>query len=412
MSQTQASPASILFVGGGLAAQSALKALRDGGYTGTLAVIDPEGTPYDRPPLSKDYLLGTKTADELALAAEGWHAEHDVQIITGTAEHVALGEDEADPVKVTLADGSVHQADAVVFAAGGRARPLPIPGGEHAKVLRTKADADDLRATLQRLEAPRLVIIGAGLIGAEVASSALALGATVELVDPLDPPLVPAVGEELAEKLHAMHGAAGIGVHAGLTTEIKQTEDGLAVHLNDGTELSADVVLAGIGIIPNTALAEEAGLEVDNGIIVDDHQRTSHHQAYAIGDVCRKRLEHGVLANRTEHWEAAMNDGANVAATLLGQDLPKHSAPWFWSDRHGVHVEGVGSMTADGTTVLRELADGVIAFRVDADNVLVGAAAIDGGIGVRAARRMIDKAKEVDPAQLADPSVDLRKLSR
>ncbi|MFC0582402.1 NAD(P)/FAD-dependent oxidoreductase [Micrococcoides hystricis] len=412
MTQPHVNPASILFIGGGLSAQTALKALRDGGYTGALAVIDPEGTPYDRPPLSKDYLLGTKSAEELALAAEGWHAEHDVDVITGTAEHVDFGHDEADPVTVTLTDGSTQQAEAVVFSAGGRARPLPIPGGEHAKVLRTKADADELRTLIQEAENSRLVIIGAGLIGAETASSALSLGATVALVDPLDPPLVPAVGQELAEKLHAMHATKGIDVYAGLTHEITEAEDGLVVHLADGTQLPADIVLAGIGIIPNTALAEEAGLEVENGIIVDEHQRTSHAQAFAIGDVCRKRNAVGELANRTEHWEAAMNDGANVAATLLGQDLPKHSAPWFWSDRHGVHVEGVGSMTAEGTTVLRESDDATIAFRLNEDNVLIGATAVDGGIAVRAARRLIDKGKQVDPAQLADPSVDLRKLAR
>lgn len=426
MTDTTATPNSILFVGGGLGTQSALKALRDGGYTGKLTVVDPEGEPYDRPPLSKDYLLGTKDVAGLALAPANWYADNQVAIVTGTATALTTG-DIDHPATVTLADGDVLSADAVVIATGGRARPLPIPGGENAMVLRTKGDADALREALKaKTGGANLVVIGAGLIGAETAAAAQELGARVALVEPLDPPLVPAVGEEIARILHDMHTEKGIEVHTGLTSAIEvnsldEIDDGehtpFTVVLADGTRLPADVVLAGIGIIPNVEIAAEAGLEIDNGIVVDERQRTSAPRIYAIGDVSRTRGDDSEMRPRAEHWEAASNTGLNVAAALLGQDKPKHSASWFWSDRHGVHVEGVGSMTAPGTTVLRVIDDKLggkpaIAFRLDEENTVIGCAAIDGGIAVRAARRMIDNGKQVDPAQLADPTVDLRKLAR
>lgn len=414
---TTGTPASVIFVGGGFSTQSALKALRDGGYTGELTLVDPEGAPYDRPPLSKDYLLGKQSAEEISLAPLQWYEENNITIVTGTATGLHPGDAEHQAT-VELADGKILSADAVVLATGGKPRPLPIEGGDKAMVLRTKADADNLRAAITAKPGANLVVIGGGLIGAEAAASALELGANVALVEPLDPPLVPAVGEEIARILHDMHTEKGIDVHSGLSHTITEGDNGqLVVTLADGTALPADVVLAGIGIVPNVELAAHAGLEVEDGIVVDEGQRTSAPRIYAIGDVSRTRLANSDMLRRAEHWEAAANTGVTVAASILGNELPKHSAAWFWSDRHGVKVEGVGSMTVPGTTVTRVINDELggkpaIAFRLDEDNNLVGAAAINGGMAVKAARRMIDKGKQVDPAQLADPSVDLRKLAR
>lgn len=385
------------------------KELRGRGFAGAVTIIDPAGVPYDRPPLSKDYLLGMRDQAGIQLAARPWFKDQDITIITGTA--VAL---EPDAGTVVLEDGREITGDRVVLATGGTARRLPIPGGDLDSVLelRTREDADRLRAMLK--PGARLAIIGAGLIGAEVASSALPFGADVVLIDPQDPPLVPAVGHELANRLHAMHPERGVDVVTGAPVAITADDGGTHhIELSSGEIITADAVLVGIGIIPETRLAESAGLETDNGTIVDESQRTAHPKVYAVGDSSRIRRADGTLLRRAEHWEHAMNTGATAAAALLGQELPRHGASWFWSDRHGVHVEGVGSMVGDGTVIVREK-DGEpsVVFRLDPDGFLAGCAAVDGGIAVRAARRIIDRRIVVDPAALADPSVDLRKLAR
>ncbi|MCV9994832.1 FAD-dependent oxidoreductase [Paeniglutamicibacter sp. ZC-3] len=399
---------SVVIIGGGLSGFTAAKELRGRGFAGTLSIIDPEGLPYDRPPLSKDYLAGSKDAAGIALASATWYVENNVTVITGTA--TAL---DPDAGTATLDDGRVLVADRFVLATGGRARRLSIPGGDLPGVLelRTKNDADTLRGLL----APgvRLAIVGAGLIGAETASSARGFGAEVTLIDPVEIPLVPAIGEGLATRLHNMHAQHQVRTVTGIPEEITQGAEGYGILLSTGETIAADVVLVGIGIIAATELAEAAGLDTDNGVLVDERGATSHPRVYAVGDSARTRLDDGTLLRRAEHWEHAMNAGATAAAAILNQEPPVHGASWFWSDRHGVHVEGVGSMHGDGEHVVRML-DGVpiAAFRLDAEGLMLGAAAIDGGLTVRAARRIIDRNIKVDALALADPATELKKLAR
>ncbi|PQZ95039.1 assimilatory nitrite reductase subunit [Arthrobacter sp. MYb227] len=407
---------SILIIGGGLSGFTVAQNLRTRGYDGTLGIVDPDGIPYDRPPLSKAYLLGQKDAGGIALAPESWYTQHDVEIITGTARELLLAESkgpDAQGIGVRLTDDRELYADRIVLALGGQARTLPIEGGDldSVLVLRDRADADKLRSKLH--PGTHLAIIGAGLIGAEVASAALKLGATVSLIDPIDPPLIPAVGQELARKLHDMHTPAGITTVQGTPARISCAQGMHTVELVDGTLITAHEVLVGIGMVPNTSMAQVAGLETDHGIIVDEHQRTSDSHIYAVGDASRTRTTTGELLRRAEHWEYAMNTGATAAASLSNQELPQHGASWFWSDRHGVHVEGVGEMNAQGTTILRFIDDSpVAAFRLGEHGKLVGAAAIDGGLTIRAARRIIDRGIIVDPVALADPNIPLKKLAR
>ncbi|WP_461169960.1 NAD(P)/FAD-dependent oxidoreductase [Arthrobacter sp. Z1-15] len=399
---------SVIIAGGGMAGFATARELRSRGFTGQLTLIDPEGLPYDRPPLSKDYLLGTRTRDQILLAGEDWFRDRRIEVLAGRA--AALKPDEG---VVLLEDGRELAADRIVLATGAAARKLDVPGGDLEIVLelRNRADADKLRDVLR--PGVRLAIVGAGLIGAETASAALALGAEVTLVDPVDPPLVPAVGTTLARRLHRMHEERGIRVLTGIPAAITVQGQEHRLALADGAAVYADAVLVGIGVVPETGLAVSAGLDTDNGILVDEHQRTSHPKIYAVGDAARVRLPDGTLLRRAEHWEHARNTGITAGAALLGQELPNHGAPWFWSDRHGVHVEGVGSMAGEGRVVIRKK-EGLpaAAFRLDADGRLEGCAAIDGGFTVRAARRIIDRRIPVDPAQLADSAVDLRKLAR
>ncbi|APF41140.1 NAD(P)/FAD-dependent oxidoreductase [Neomicrococcus aestuarii] len=403
------SPQSVAIVGGGMGGFSTAHELRHRGYEGPITILDPFGAPYDRPPLSKDYFLQERSAEDIQLIKSEWYAEHNVTVLAEKAVSIHPNEG----VVVTEADTKVP-GEVIVLATGGVARKLHIPGNDLDTVLqlRTKEDADKLREAIAG--GKRLTIIGAGLIGAEVASSALKHGASVTLIDPSETPLVPAVGETLAKRLHAMHTEKGVTVVRGIPTEIFVDQDGTNVRTEDGETYAGDVVLVGIGIIPLTDLAEDAGLEEDNGTLVDEAQRTTHPNVYAVGDSSRTRLRDGTLLRRAEHWEHAMNTGKTAAAAILGQDLPVHSAPWFWSDRHGVHVEGVGAMwTEHGETVIREV-DGVpvAAFRLNENGELVGCAAIDDALAVRAARRIIDRKITVDPAQLADPTINLKKLAK
>lgn len=403
---------SVAIVGGGIGGFTTAQELRRGGFDGPITIIDPEGMPYDRPPLTKQYLAGNTSAEALRFVDEGWYRDAGVDLVQARAERVLPSE------RSVVLDGAARiQADSVVLATGGAPRVLDVPGacGPAVMSLRVRRDADRLRENLSNGEP--LVIVGAGLIGAEVASTAADRGVPVTLIDPASVPLVPAVGRALAERLQAMHDDAGVTTLTGSVTAIVE-HDGVATVTVDGlpggaTHVTARTVLVAIGIVPTTMLAVSAGLDIDGGVLVDRLQRTSNPAIYAVGDAARQRAADGTLLRRHEHWESAMNQGRTAAAALLGGDLPTHGAPWFWSDRYGVHVEAVGSMLAPGRDVLR-LVDGVpnTAFRVGDDDRLMGCAAIDQGPSVRAARRIIDRRIAVDEDQLADPTIPLKKLAK
>ncbi|MDO5727167.1 MAG: FAD-dependent oxidoreductase [Bowdeniella nasicola] len=407
-------PQSVLIIGGGISGFSCARELRQRGFSGTVQIIDPEGLPYDRPPLSKELLTGEFSEDDTLLAPPTWYEQNNVEVLTGRVDRI-----DPDSMTAVIDDGSTIHADAIVIATGGQARQLTIPGGDDPGLLtlRTKADAKRLREALK--PGVRVAIIGAGLIGAEVASTAVTCGCEVTLIDPAPVPLVPAVGAEIAEVLHEMHREKGIEVFTGLPTEIVHTGTDYAIDL-DGhhdTEgdhkIHVDLVIVAVGLEVYCPLAASAELDQEGGVLVDAGGRTTHQQIWAIGDIARERHADGSLARRHEHWESAANEGQAAAASILGQELPTFGSSWFWSDRHGVHVEGIGEMSAPGTTVVREV-DGKpqMAFRLTPQGTVIGAAAIDGGMAVRAARRIIDREKQVSAEDLANPAVNIKKLAR
>jgi 3-phenylpropionate/trans-cinnamate dioxygenase ferredoxin reductase subunit len=405
-------PASVLIAGGGMSGFQTASSLRELGYAGGITIVD-GGTeaPYDRPPLSKDYFLGKATLADLEFAKPEWYAENNVELVLGSR----VASLNASVGSITLENGQTLTADAVVLAFGGDARKLPLDNGTatNIHVLRTKSDADKLKTSLS--EGTRLLIIGAGLIGAETASSAKKLGATVTLIDPFEPPIQQIVGLDIANYMHEHHAQNDIRTIKGSISELIEDEHGqfVAGITDAGERLEFDQLLVGIGIIPNTQIAVDAGLEVDNGIVVDASHRTSAPKVFACGDVARTRRADGELIRRNEHWESARLSGEATARGILGHPEEDHDSHWFWSDREGIHLEVAGDMTAEADNVWRGTTadESFVLFRVNG-TTLVGAASINDSMAVRAARRIIESGTAVRAADLADPTVNLRKLTR
>lgn len=404
----------VLVVGGGIAGVSTVSTLRANGYDGEIVLVDEAAFPYDRPPLSKDYLSGRRDLGQIALQRPDWYHEQRVELVASTEATVLRVA--TDEVEVEVADGRGWSADHVVLATGGRAIVPAVPGIEDARrdgfvhAIRTDADADGLRKALR--PGADVLIVGGGLIGAEVASTARSLGADVVLVDAVDPPLGQAVGDDVAAWLHARHEDAGVEVLTTTLASVHEAGERVAVQLQgEPTVRVFDAVVVGVGMRPETALAEAAGLDVDGGVLVDDAQCTSRSPVLAVGDCARLRGE-----RRAEHWEAGLVDGRRAAATILRKPLPARPASWWWSDRYGHHVEGVGitRATDDVTTVVRRgtLGEGPSTDFVVRAGRLVGAVAIDEPKAIRVARRLIESGARVDPSVLGDPRADLRKMLR
>jgi 3-phenylpropionate/trans-cinnamate dioxygenase ferredoxin reductase component len=376
-----ASSCGVVIVGGGIAAVSTAAALRAGGFEGELTLIDACDFPHDRPPLSKDFLAGARNLEDIALQPESWYDKQSVRLIarsTVTALRPAEG-------GVELTSGLLLRADRVVLAMGGRAARPRIPGayGPSVHVLRSALDAVRLRDTLKR--GARVLVVGAGLIG---------LGCEVTLADPASPPLAAVLGGEVASWLHGIHAERGIK----LVTSGVPTLEGA----------DADAVVLGTGMVPLTALAGMDGIEADQGIVVDDGQVTSNPAVLAVGDCCRRRDE-----APAGHWEAAQADGQRAAASILGMPAPARTAPWFWTDRHGMHVEVTGHLGPETRTIVRgQFGEPPFAVFGVRDGKVASAVAVNDPTAARAARRLIDRGIAADPERLADPAADLRSLLR
>lgn len=403
-------PERVVVVGGGVAGVSTVTALRRLGHHGPLVLLEAGGPPHDRTPLSKGYLQGTTGEDDVRLYPGAWYAEHDVELRTG----VRADRLHPDRAVLDLGDGSELGYDALVLAQGATARALPVPGGTAALTLRTLDDARRLRPRLR--PGHHLVVVGAGLIGAEVSATAVGLGLRVGLVDPDPLPLAAAVGTTVARVLHADHARHGVEVLRAGVVELVAEGERTRVVLDDGRGVVADAVLSATGLRSSDDLARGAGLDVsaDGGALVDEAQRTSAPGVLAVGDGAARRRPDGTAAPAAGHWDAARLDGETAAAVLLGQDPPARPAPWFWTDRYGRHVEVVGEPTAGGAREVRrgEPGDGPFAVLAWRDGHLVGAVSVDEPRVARAARRLVERRTPVDADALADPAADLRALAR
>ncbi|MDO3401483.1 FAD-dependent oxidoreductase [Mycolicibacterium neoaurum] len=398
-------PRTIVTVGAGQTAAVAARNLRRHGFDGRILLIgDEPHPPYQRPPLSKEYLSGAETAESLWILPEKWRAANDVEVLTDTT--VAR----VDPATrtVELAGRTPIVADAVLFATGGSPRRLTVPGPRPDLVhyLRSLDDATRLVPHLQ--PGCRLAIIGAGFIGLELAATAATAGVAVTVLETAPIPLAAALGAEMGMLITALHRDNGVDVRTSASvTDLRTT--GNSVLIGSGTAAEEfDIAVIGIGITPNVASAAASGLDVDDGIVVDDAGRTAIPHVYAAGDVARRYSARAGCHVRVEHFDNASRQGVAVAGAMLGRDAVNDDPHWFWSDQFGRNIQSLG--TIRGAPVLRGDRDGLdfTAFYFDGP-VLCGALSIERGEDISIARELLGR--HVEPTALGDEDVDLWDLA-
>ena len=415
-----AKPGRVVVVGAGLAGAKTAQALREQGFGGSLTLVgDEPHPPYERPPLSKGYLQGKTQRDDVFVHPASWYAEHDVELRLGTpVAALRVAERAAE-----LADGTRLPYDRLVLATGSSPRPLQVPGADLDGVLylRRLDDSDRLRDVLAA-PGTRLAIIGGGWIGLEAAAAARAAGLEVTVLEALSLPLGRVLGPEVAPVFADLHRGHGVDLRTDVRIASLRGGPALrggaagrvaAVVLEDGSGVEADVVLAGVGITPNTRLAVEAKLAVDNGILVDEHLRTGADDVFAVGDVAN--AWHPVLRRRirVEHWANALNQPAVAAANVLGGDEVYARQPYFYTDQYDLGMEYTGYVEPGGydRVVFRGEADSLefIVFWLRQGRVLAGmnVNVWDVTDDILA---LIGADGPVDVARLADPSVPLQKV--
>ena len=402
----------VVIVGGGLAAAKTAEALRDEGYAGSIVLFAAEPhVPYERPPLSKGFLKGEQSADETIVLPESWYDEHDVELRLGT-EVTAV---DADAHEVEAADGSRTAYDKLVLATGASPRRSDLPGADLDGVLylRTLEDSERLREAFQ--QGRNVVLIGGGWIGLEAASAARDAGVNVTVLEMTAQPLLGVLGPKLGQSFADFHREHGVDLRTGVTVAaIEPAADGrraASVRLADGTTIPADIVLVGIGAVPNTQLATSAGLALDNGILVDAQGRSSNPDIFGVGDVANAETPALGQRVRVEHWANALDRPPSVAKGLLGKAGDFDKLPFFFSDQYDLGLEYSGRSGREDDLVVRGDLDGreYVAFWLDGDRVTAGmnVNVWDVQDDIQA---LIASHEPVDRDKLADPDVPLAQV--
>jgi len=404
--------ATVAIVGTGQAGFQAAASLRQDGFAGRIVLIGDEPvSPYQRPPLSKSYLAGDSGLDELWLRPGSFYAKQEIELLAGEA---VTAIDRAGR-RLQLASGVELRWDHLVLATGARYRPLAVPGAELDGVLplRTLADADVLRERLA--EAGEIVVVGAGFIGLEFASVAIARGAGVHIIEVTHHPMGRVVSAPISRFFTDAHRRWGAQISLGTgVSRILGTGGRVAgVETTDGRRLPADLVLICIGVIPNAELAGEAGLAVDNGIVVDPHLVTDDPAILAIGDCANFPTPFAVGRVRLESVQNAVDQGRSVAAHIAGHRAPYDKVPWFWSDQGDLKLQIAGITTGHDASVLRGNPESghfsVFCFRAGR---LIGVESVNQTADHVVARRLLAGDPVLTPEQAADESYDLRAHAR
>ncbi|PQZ92846.1 FAD-dependent oxidoreductase [Arthrobacter sp. MYb227] len=408
MSQTQR----VVVVGGGLAGVKTAEALRTSGFKGSICIVAAEDQlPYERPPLSKGYLMGKTEFSAQVVHPEEWFTENAVELRRKTRvtaiDRIAK--------RVELSDGTRLHYDTLVLATGSRPRRIPLLGAEAQGVhyLRTKNNADALRSVFG--EGKRVVFVGGGWIGLEVAAAARAAGCTVTILERLSLPLLPILGEEVAQVFADLHRSHGVDLHTAVDVKSIQTQDGVVtgVELGTGEVFPADAVVIAVGAIPSVELAQEAGLEVENGVLVDESLRSSDPSIFAVGDIANQ--QHPFLGRRlrVEHWATALNQPKTVAAAIMGEPASYTDLPYFFTDQYDLGMEYIGNAqpgSYDQVVLRGDLAKReFLAFWLSQGVVIAGMNVNIWDVS-ESIQKLIRSQKQVDLKKLADPSVALETL--
>ena len=398
-----------VIAGAGLAGAKAAETLRAEGFGGRLVLVGAEAErPYERPPLSKDYLRGEAERESVHVHADGFYAEHEIELRLGRTA-VRL---DAAARELALDDGERLAYDRLLLSTGAEPRRLTIPGNELDGVLylRSVEDSDALRARLDRGGA--VVVVGAGWIGAEVAASARQRGLDVTVVDPAAVPLERVLGAEVGAVYRDIHADHGVRMRLG--TGVEAFEGATAVErvrTTDGRTLACDFVVVGVGVQPRTRLAAEAGLAVENGILVDEHLQSSVSGVFAAGDVAN--AHHPLYGERVrvEHWANALHQGPVAARNMLGGSDAYDAVPYFFSDQYDVGMEYAGYARTWDRVVFRgdPASRAFVAFWLVGERVVAGM-----NVGVwdvtDQIQRLIRERVAVEDRRLADPELPLEDL--
>jgi 3-phenylpropionate/trans-cinnamate dioxygenase ferredoxin reductase component len=398
----------VVIVGASLTGGSAAVALRDNGFEGSVTLIGAEAhPPYERPPLSKEYLRGESSIEKAFVKPPDWWESNSIDTRFGTPAETI----DTDERAVVLAGGERVPYDAVLIATGVRNRVYATQGLGRVLQLRTIAESDQIRAAAE--DASAAVVIGMGFIGAEVAASLRGLGVDVTAVEPLATPLFRVLGPEVGAAMAGLH--ADNGVHLVMEDIVEKLEGSgnvEAVVTKSGRRIPCDLVVAGIGVEPVTDVVAGTTVEVENGIKVDERCRTNVEGVYAAGDVANHM--HPIFGRhmRVEHWQNAMRHGTHAAKSILGSTEPYTEIHWFWSDQYDANVQYTGHhMAWDELVVRGSIPDrSFLAFYVK-DGLVDAAVGFNRGKELRRATALVRARKPIEAAKLRDEDVDLKTLA-
>ncbi len=398
----------VAVVGAGQAGFQTASSLRQEGFAGRIVLIgDEPGLPYQRPPLSKSYLAGDSGLDELWLRPEAFYQTQNIDLVTGEAVTAI----DRPGRRLRLASGREIACDHIVLATGARFRPLPVPGAELDGVLplRTLADADLLRERLA--EAREVVVIGAGFIGLEFASVAIAAGAGVHILEITHHPMGRVVSAATSQFFTGAHRGWGatISLGTGVARILSAAGRLNAVETTDGRVLPADLVLVCIGVVPNAELAGDLGLAVDNGIVVDEYLATGISDIAAIGDCANFPTRFAAGRVRLELVQNGVDQARAVAARIAGKPAPYDKVPWFWSDQAELKLQIAGITAGHDASVVRgDPKTGSFSVFCFRDGRLIGVELVNRPADHIVARRLLAGDPRLMPEQAADESFDLR----
>jgi 3-phenylpropionate/trans-cinnamate dioxygenase ferredoxin reductase component len=399
----------IVIAGGGPAAVAAAGAARDAGYDGRILLVSEETeVPYRRPPLSKDYLTGESDVASLPVRPRAWFDEHGVELVLGAR----VDQLDVSSNSIALGDGSLVPYDKLLIATGGR--PRRFPGLDHERVayLRTLADSDALMKRLR--QGTPLVVLGAGFIGCEVAASARKLGVVVTVLEMADVPLQRAIGDRFGGLVGEVHRDAGVDLRTGERVEsVTPVSDGLLITTDRG-RIECGLLLVAVGLRPNIELVAGTEILCDNGILVDEHCRTSVPTVFAAGDVASHLHPMYGRHVRVEHYDNALKQGAVAGHNMVAPSPRAYAEPhWFWSDQYEHSLQYLGIPDPCAEVVLRgSLESRAFSAWTLSGDIVASVFTMNRTKDIVAAKRLIATRTPVTAAQLADESVDLRRMGR